>query len=220
MAYVYRHIRVDKNEPFYIGIGKEETRAYSKHNRNPHWNSIVNLTDYVVDILFDDLDYEAAKEKEIELIQLYKRCLDGGTLCNITLGGQGNLGLVHTKEAKTKMSAANIGKAISKEQRESVSRFHKGKKLSEEHKEKISLAQRGDKHHMYGKKHGEKTKKKMSIARRGELNKTSKLTNETVFKIRELYEMGDTSSRKLAKLFNVSKVTILGVVNRKTWKHI
>lgn len=28
MAYVYRHIRLDKNEPFYIGIGKDEGGKY------------------------------------------------------------------------------------------------------------------------------------------------------------------------------------------------
>ena len=28
MAVVYRHIRLDKNEPFYIGIGEKENRAY------------------------------------------------------------------------------------------------------------------------------------------------------------------------------------------------
>lgn len=28
MAVVYRHIRLDKNEPFYIGIGNEKSKAY------------------------------------------------------------------------------------------------------------------------------------------------------------------------------------------------
>ena len=31
---VYRHIRNDTNEVFYIGIGKTEKRAYSIHSRN------------------------------------------------------------------------------------------------------------------------------------------------------------------------------------------
>ena len=67
MAYVYRHIRLDKNIPFYIGIGKEEQRAYSKSNRNPYWKKITNKTDYVVEILFNDISYELAKEKEKNL---------------------------------------------------------------------------------------------------------------------------------------------------------
>jgi hypothetical protein len=32
MAYLYRHIRLDTNQPFYIGIGKEDNgRAYPVH---------------------------------------------------------------------------------------------------------------------------------------------------------------------------------------------
>ena len=43
MAYLYRHIRLDKNEPFYIGIGSDEQygRANSKHNRNKLWNGVI-----------------------------------------------------------------------------------------------------------------------------------------------------------------------------------
>ncbi len=50
MAYVYRHIRLDKNVPFYIGIGKSDlnyNRASSNKNRNPYWHHIVNQTEYV-----------------------------------------------------------------------------------------------------------------------------------------------------------------------------
>ena len=54
MAIVYRHIRLDKNEPFYIGIGKEIKRAYDKRRGN-HWKSIIKKTEYRVDILFDNL---------------------------------------------------------------------------------------------------------------------------------------------------------------------
>ena len=45
--YLYRHIRLDKNEPFYIGIGTKEERyksfemiykrAFSKKKRNIIW---------------------------------------------------------------------------------------------------------------------------------------------------------------------------------------
>ena len=45
MAYLYRHIRLDKNEPFYIGIGGDDKgyyeRAYHKiSHRNKHWKNI------------------------------------------------------------------------------------------------------------------------------------------------------------------------------------
>lgn len=39
MAYVYRHIRLDKNEPFYIGIGSDINyqRAYNYQRRTKYW---------------------------------------------------------------------------------------------------------------------------------------------------------------------------------------
>lgn len=57
MAYVYRHIRLDKNEPFYIGIGSdsEYKRAHTHHSRNAHWKNIVNITAYEVEILIDNV---------------------------------------------------------------------------------------------------------------------------------------------------------------------
>ena len=40
MAVVYRHIRLDKNVPFYIGIGDSINRAYNKINRTKIWKNI------------------------------------------------------------------------------------------------------------------------------------------------------------------------------------
>ena len=37
MAYVYRHIRLDKNEPFYIGISKDAYRPFTKKGRNKYY---------------------------------------------------------------------------------------------------------------------------------------------------------------------------------------
>lgn len=220
MAYVYRHIRKDLNVPFYIGIAKDIKRAYSKTHRNIHWNNIISKTDYEIEILFDEIEYEYAKEKEIEFISLYKRKIDGGTLCNITLGGDGVLGIKHTEEAKMKMSVSNKGKIISEEHKNIISKFHKGKKLSEETKNKMSKSALGEKNHSYGKKASEQTKQKMiASANRGESNLSSKLNDLDVLEIRRLYNE-KISSRKLCKIFNVSKTNILYIVNKKTWKHI
>lgn len=100
MACVYRHIRLDKNEPFYIGIGNSKYRATKKEKRNDIWQNIVNKTPYRVDILFEDITWEEACEKEKEFIALYGRKKDGGTLANITFGGEGVLGLSQSDEAK------------------------------------------------------------------------------------------------------------------------
>jgi hypothetical protein len=101
MICVYRHIRLDKNEPFYIGIGSMK-RAYSKQGRNVIWKNIVKKTDYRVDILFEDLTREEACEKEIEFIKLYgRKDLGTGTLSNRTDGGEGTGN--HSDETKLKI---------------------------------------------------------------------------------------------------------------------
>lgn len=134
MAIVYRHIRLDKNEPFYVGIGKTEKRAYSIHGRNKLWKNIILKTEYRVDILFDDLTWHDACEKEKEFIKLYGRDnLRTGTLCNLTDGGDGAFGSVCSDERREKVSNSMIGK-------------NKGKKLSEAQKLKISQSLKGKKY--------------------------------------------------------------------------
>lgn len=94
MAYVYRHIRLDKNEPFYIGIGNCKKcgypRAHSKFYRNKMWLQVLNESKISVEIIMDGLSYEEAKTKEKEFIKLYGRKDTGsGSLVNMTSGGQG-----------------------------------------------------------------------------------------------------------------------------------
>lgn len=133
--YLYRHIRLDKNEPFYIGIGTkikifntfqmEYKRAFSKNNRNKHWHNIINKTDYKVEILLESNDYKWIKQKEIEFITLYGReDLKLGSLVNWTNGGEGTVNL-------------NI------EIRKIMSEKATGRKQSEEAKKKISIANKG-----------------------------------------------------------------------------
>ena len=109
MAILYRHIRTDKSTPFYIGIGETENRAYDKKCRTKIWKNIANKG-YETEILFDDLTWEQACEKEKEFIALYgRRDLGTGTLVNLTDGGEGTLGYRHTEEAKEKNRLASLG---------------------------------------------------------------------------------------------------------------
>ena len=112
MAYVYRHIRLDKNEVFYIGIGSDVDgnylRSTSMLNRNVHWHNIVNLTKYDVEILFDDLTWQEACIKEKEFIALYgRRDLGLGTLVNLTDGGEGSFGLIMSNDVIEKLRKFN-----------------------------------------------------------------------------------------------------------------
>jgi len=117
MAYLYRHIRIDKNEPFYIGISSKNDgykRAYSKYDRNIIWNRIVSKTNYEVEIMLDGLSENEIKLKEQEFIKIYGRIdLQNGTLSNLTDGGDGVLNMNENSELRQKLSKAAIGKKMS-----------------------------------------------------------------------------------------------------------
>ena len=114
MTYVYKHTRTDNNQIFYIGIGSDENEGYKRANttkgRNDYWHKITNKVAYRVEILYDNIDCETACEKERELIKIIgRRCLNEGTLVNITEGGEG-FRSNHTEETKRKISENLTGK--------------------------------------------------------------------------------------------------------------
>lgn len=131
MAILYRHIRLDKNEPFYIGIGLTEKRAYSKKNRNKLWKNIVSKSTYEIEILFEDLTWEEACEKEKEFITLYgRKDIGTGTLCNLTCGGDGVIEL--SKEARYKIGTGNRGIPRTEDIKKRISEATKNKTRSKE----------------------------------------------------------------------------------------
>lgn len=157
LHFIYRHIRPDKNEPFYIGIGTtykgwDKTnsskvvfkRAY-EFGRNDIWKRIVSKNNglYRVDIIECSNDYSYIHEKEVELIKLYGRKKDGGILANISLGGEGRLGYSHSDSSKKRMSLSHTGKNMSKEARNKISAANKGKVISDKHKKILSEGQIG-----------------------------------------------------------------------------
>lgn len=201
MAYVYRHIRLDKNEPFYIGIGSDSTykRANAKRDRSIFWKRIVNKTDYEVEIILDDLTWEEANKKEIEFISLYGRTnTEKGCLCNLTDGGGGTLGIKMSEETRRKMSQ----KVFTEETRRKISEANSGKNnafygkpLPEYIRIKLSEAQKGEKSSWWGRKHTEETKKKMSEKAMG-FKKGIKLSDETKAKMRA----SRTNNRKMYRI--------------------
>lgn len=165
MAYLYRHIRLDKNQPFYIGIGKNSnsnfSRAYykSKQKRNKIWIDIISKTSYKVEILFDDISWEEACEKEKEFINLYGRIdLKTGTLANMTNGGDGMVGVIRSEEYKLKVSQRQkdgkaywFGKTLTEDHKQKISNSLKNRVHSEDTKNKISNSLKGQNHQFYGK---------------------------------------------------------------------
>jgi hypothetical protein len=195
MAYVYRHIRLDKNQPFYIGIGNqsEYKRAYdcSKNKRNKIWLNIVAKSKYEVEVLFDELSWDEACEKEKEFIALYGRIdLKTGILANMTDGGDGLVGVIFTDEHKRKIGEKGKNKIYSEESRLKMSKSqmgnkkyllrttpqeeinnkisiaNKGKVRSEEQKNNLKLYYKHNKHACLGRKLSEETRQKIKDSRK------------------------------------------------------
>ena len=150
--YVYRHIRLDKNEPFYIGIGnkKNYARAYQirPDRRNSIWYKIFLKTEIKIEIILDGLTKTQASAKEQDFIKLYGRIdLGSGVLCNMTDGGDGVWNCLRSDETKEKIRQSkigdknpNFGKTPSKETLLKRIEALTGQKRSEEVKHKQSLS--------------------------------------------------------------------------------
>jgi len=156
--YLYRHIRLDKNEPFYIGIGTKQKRNHNSFKSEYRraftidraesfiWKNIVSKTEYDVEILIESNDYEFIKEKEKEFIKLYGRINKGtGILANMTDGGDGLINYIRSKEWSKKHSEYMIGRKQSEEEKQKRINSRKGYVHSEETKRKISDSHKGKK---------------------------------------------------------------------------
>lgn len=122
MAYVYRHIRLDKNVPFYIGIGESKYRSSTKHNRNIIWERIVAKTKYSVEVLFDKGYWKGKKmsedfKKKMSIAKKGKSIKGHpqsdkakNLLRKRNKGNSHHLGIRHSEESKLKMSESKIGK--------------------------------------------------------------------------------------------------------------
>lgn len=141
---LYRHIRLDNNEVFYVGIGSEK-RPYKKHSRSSFWQNIVGKSDYDIEVLAKNLSWEDACELEVFMISEYgRRDLGLGNLVNLTDGGDGmcNLGPKTIEKMKASMKgrvAWNKGKGtdqdgnqveISTDSKESITKKSINKDLS------------------------------------------------------------------------------------------
>ena len=188
MALVYRHIRLDKNIPFYIGISNGNRRRPFAKNRNPIWSYIAQKTEYRVEIILDDLTWEEALEKEKEFIALYgRRDLGKGTLANMTDGGDGAIGIIQSEESKEKRRLKSIGRKQSEKTIALMRQINLGErnpmwgrrgeknplfgtKLSLDRRKmmsEIAKQRTGDKNPMFGKKQTEEARKKMAEKAKG-----------------------------------------------------
>jgi hypothetical protein len=221
------HIRTDKNEPFYIGIGSSIKRAYKKDGRNNLWEKIVKKTSYNVKILFNGISRKEACEKEREFIKLYGRICDNtGCLSNITVGGDILLGKdnpMYGVGEKVEIDGvkynciAEAARLLCKNEKTISYRLKSlgfpnyirlsndlsGKRLSNEElsiffKEKNS----GENNPMYGKNHTQDTKDKISKINKGKKrseNFIEKSTFSAKNKVGVILEKEDVSITFISK---------------------
>lgn len=161
--YVYEYIRLDTNEPFYVGKGHGDRWKDMRRNYNSHFMNIINKVEVAVNILADNLTENEAFGLEVYYIYLYRDVV-GYDMCNIQDGGEGHslygnlnpfYGKKHSEESLEKMRKSHTGKYPSIETREKLSNQrtgegnnmwgkrgklspHWGKKYSEERKNNIS----------------------------------------------------------------------------------
>lgn len=195
MFFVYAHYRADdpNGDPFYIGKGKNK-RDLSK-KRNGLWKNIATKHGFIAKKIKENLTENEAWDLEIQLISRYGKLIDKtGCLANISNGGEGASGTVHSDETKAKWSDAKKGKtweeiygveqaAILRENRKKIKRTHSdstkrkmseskkgknnpmfGKTVSEEHSKKLSESKIGKPSNSKGKKLSDEAKKNMSVA--------------------------------------------------------
>jgi hypothetical protein len=147
--YLYRHIRCDRNDVFYIGYGTKKSRkpncfidsysrAFDKKLRSLAWKSIVAKTEYKIEILLETNDKSFIHKKEKEFIALYgRKDLKKGNLVNFSDGGDGNQGYKLSDAHKLLISKQHTGVKFSEETKRKISEKLKGKKKSFEHIENL-----------------------------------------------------------------------------------
>lgn len=114
--FLYRHIRPDKNEPFYVGIGTvpklksvlgyrtQYMRAYNKASRPKIWQDLVKkIGSYEVEIMLESDNSQEIQNAEKFFIKLYgRKDLKTGILVNRTDGGDGIINPSETNRARMK----------------------------------------------------------------------------------------------------------------------
>ena len=197
MFYVYQHRKADTNDIFYVGKGKG-TRAFNATKRNPYWKRVVTKHGFNVEIIVDNLDEEFSFLVEMETIDAYKK--RGITLSNLTNGGEGASGLIHSEEHKQRLKGNKFGAST-------WGVNFKGKTHSDEQKAKWAEIRKGVTSPRKGVVLSEETKRKMSQSKTGLVNlKRRVLSDEQVKEIRAL--LPHHYIAEIARRFSVGESTI------------
>ena len=143
--YVGQH-KAETFDKYYKGSGQLLTAAFKKYGKS----------NFTCEILAT-----AETKEELNALEVYwiaeLNARDTSVGYNITEGGEGTVGYVHTDGAKNKMSIAKKGKPLSLEHRKAIGLQSLGRKMTEENKAKLRAIN-------LGKKASEETKQKLRDA--------------------------------------------------------
>ena len=138
--YVYAYLRKSTLTPYYIGKGKG-ARAWAKDH-----NVLVPGDPKRIVIVESNLTDTGACAIERRLLEWYgRKDLGTGILRNLTDGGNGTAGRVHTDQTKKLISEANSRRVWTEESKEKLRAFNKSKSQSLESNLKRSQTLKGRK---------------------------------------------------------------------------
>jgi hypothetical protein len=207
--YTYLHCRPD-GTPFYVGKGFGNRAYHIERNRNPHHRHIVakygamNIRVYIFEC---DSETQALTDEIHQIAQLRA---EGHNLANITNGGDGVSGLVHSEKTRRLLAkkAAMASRAIwnDPEYRERMSRIRSeqyhptGLRHTENAKRRIGEASKCNQYAL-GYHHTEEAKErigKASVGRKPYLGR--KHDDKTKQKMSEAHMGHETSAETRAKI--------------------
>jgi hypothetical protein len=199
--YTYAYLRED-GTPYYIGKGKGK-RKYTKSGRRI---SIPKDKNRIITLKQNLTEVEAFRHEKYMISIFGRKDLGTGLLLNMTDGGDGVSGLIHTKKTRKMISKALKNKPLTEETRKKMSEAaknridhpRKGKKHSEETLRKIREAAKG-------RKHSDETRKKMSELYKGKPSffKGKKHSEETRKKISERTKEGMRRCKQVETLIDL-----------------
>lgn len=154
--YVYEFIRLDYNEPFYIGKGCDERWKVLQRHNNYHFNNICKNIPVAVNILHDNLDEQTAFEYECWYIwQL--RDIQGYSLVNIDDGGKGTNAWLNITEEQKLIRKQKISRQLKNRFKNKNNHPSYGNKRPDNIERMKKF--RGKNHWAYGKKRPEHSKR-------------------------------------------------------------
>ena len=211
-TYVYVDYTTDDGRPFYVGLGAI-SRVNDVRHRTKLWKNIANKHGHVRKIVFETENVDEACLLEIKLIAEYKTFAADhpsgvGWGANLSRGGEGPVGFVHTSETRERMRQLKLGTRHSEESKAKISAGTSG-----ENNPMFGL--HGENHPAYGYKHTEESRAKFT----GEKNASAKFTQEVVNEIRRRYAAGDVTQTQLAEEFNSTQAHIGKIINFKLWSN-